>query len=205
MAWFDEPTWPPLKTLYQQLRPLLSLRASPRLLVGVCGLQLLVLLWGVLALLDRTECAVTVPPGGPVVVECETCRTAGLGARHVLLNAVGACLIGSGALAVRWRDGRLLYVYGSAMLFFSLVIGLTAVLTALESPVLDVAVDTVTDPTCLAMATAMADGAREHTSLAALACLVDMAGAVLAIRSKELFSYEEIASQHAEVARSQVL
>ena len=40
----------------------------------------------------------------------------------------------------------------------------------------------------------------ERAALAALGCLVDSAGALLAIRSKELFSYEEISAQHQAVA-----
>lgn len=205
MPWFDAPSWPIVEQAWRAARPLLSLRASPRLLVGVCCLQLLVLLWGLLQQLSRTECAISVPPGGPVVIECETCRTVGLSMRSLFMNAIGSGLIGSGLLAVKWRDQRLLHLYGSTMLFFALVIGLTAVLTALEAPVLEVAVDSVSDPACLAMATTMMDGARDHTTLASLGCLVDTAGAIFAIRSKELFNYEEIASQHAEVARAQTL
>ena len=55
------------------------------------------------------------------------------------------------------------------------------------------------------LAEEMLASARDHTTLASLGCLVDTAGAGLAIRSKELFSYEEIASQHAEVQRAQPL
>ena len=93
------------------------------------------------------------------------------------------------------------------MLFFSLIIGMTAMLTALEAPVLEVAVSGVSelDEGCLELAEEMLSSARDHTSLASLGCVVDTAGAVLAIRSKELFSYEEIASQHAEVNAAQTL
>ena len=49
---------------------------------------------------------------------------------------------------------------------------------------------------------AMVRSARNHANLNAIACLVDTTGAILAIRSKELFGYEEIASAHAEVARA---
>eukprot|EP00966_Prymnesium_polylepis_P225671 5220242-Prymnesium_polylepis.1 len=133
--------------------------------------------------------------------------------------------------------------YGSAMIFFSFVIGLTAVLTALETPVLEararartnppraallalvdrdvcrgpsadaapspcaqqVAVEGLRDEVCLEMASNMMFGARDHAALASLGCLVDTLGAVLAIRSKELFTYEEISAQHAAVASAQTL
>ena len=189
------------------LARLASLRASPKLLVGVCCTQLVVLLVGVLQQLNRVECAIAVPSGGPVVVECESCRRKSITSRGFILHLGGAGVIACGLLAVKWRDSRLLYIYGSAMLFFSLVIGLTAMLTALEAPVLEVAVSgvSVLDEGCMQLAEEMLASARDHTTLASLGCLVDTAGAVLAIRSKELFSYEEIASQHAEVQRAQPL
>eukprot|EP00326_Haptolina_ericina_P010834 CAMPEP_0181215384 /NCGR_PEP_ID=MMETSP1096-20121128/25984_1 /TAXON_ID=156174 ORGANISM="Chrysochromulina ericina, Strain CCMP281" /NCGR_SAMPLE_ID=MMETSP1096 /ASSEMBLY_ACC=CAM_ASM_000453 /LENGTH=91 /DNA_ID=CAMNT_0023307235 /DNA_START=128 /DNA_END=403 /DNA_ORIENTATION=- len=91
------------------------------------------------------------------------------------------------------------------MIFFSFVIGLTAVLTALETPVLEVAVEGVRDEDCLDMASDMMFGARDHAALAGLGCLVDTLGAVLAIRSKELFTYEEISASHAAIASVQSL
>lgn len=189
------------------LRWLLGIRASPRLLTGVCVVQFVVLLAGVLQQLSRAECAIALPTGGPVVIDCDSCRRVGLTSRAFLLNLIGAGVIGVGLLAVHRRDGALLYYYGSAMIFFSFVIGLTAVLTALETPVLEVAVEGVTqdDGACLEMASAMMYGARDHATLAALGCAVDTAGAVLAIRSRELFNYEEISAQHAAVATAQTL
>lgn len=182
-------------------RYLWGLRASPKLLVAVCILQLLVLMVGMLQQLNRTECAIAVPVNAPVTVECDTCRHVSISMRGVLINVGGAAVIGCGILAVAWRDQRLLYVYGSTMLFFALIIGLTAMLTALEAPVLEVAVSGVStlDDDCIDLAESMLTSARHHAQLASLGCLVDTAGAILAIRSRELFSYEEIASQHAEV------
>lgn len=211
-----------------------SLRASPRLLVGTCCLQFAVLAIGLFQQVHRVECAIAVPAGGPVVVECDTCRHKSVSLRGGLLHLGGAGVIACGLLAVRWRDARLLYVYGTSMLFFSLVVGLTAMLTALEAPVLEVAVSGVSefDEACLDLAEEMLASARDHTSLASLGCVVDTAGAILAIRSKELFNCaprallraepvraqpdgsaraprratdEEIASQHAEVTAAQSL
>ena len=163
-----------------------SLRSSPKLLVGTCCAQLLVLLVGLLQHLHRVECAIAVPNGGPVLVECDTCHRTSVTLRGVLLHLGGAGVIACGLVAVRWRDARLLYVYGTAMLFFSLIIGLTALLTALETPVLEVAVSGVSefDEGCVELAEEMLASARDHTSLASLGCVVDTAGAVLAIRSK---------------------
>lgn len=182
----------------------ISLRSSPKLLVAVCGLQMLVLLVGLLQQLGRVECSIAVPSGGPVEVECDTCHERGLSLRTFLLHVGGAVVIGTGLLAVHWRNQQLLYVYGTVMLFFSVVVGLTAMLTALETPVLEVAVENISplDEACYAQAEIMLQTVRDHTTLTSLACLVDTFGALFAIRSRELFGYEEIATAHAEIARA---
>lgn len=78
-----------------------------------------------------------------------------------------------------WTDG-------TTMLFFSLIVGLTALLTSLEAPVLEVAVASVStiDEGCVELAEEMLANARDHATLASLACTIDALGAVLAIRSK---------------------
>lgn len=75
----------------------------------------------------------------------------------------------------------------------------------MRSLALQVAVSGISalDEECIEIGEKMLESARQHASLASLGCLVDALGAVLAIRSKELFSYEEIASNHAEVTRAQ--
>ena len=208
MPWLEStnvPEW--LAKIIKSVNRLFGLRTSPKMLVAVCGLQLAVLIVGLVQQLDRTECSITVPVGLPVTVQCDTCRRVSISFRGILINAGGAAVIGSGLVAVWLRDQRLLYIYGSAMLFFSLVIGLTAMLSALEAPVLEVAVASVSslEDGCVGLAESMLSGARQHAQLASLGCLVDTAGAILAIRSRELFSYEEIASQHAEGSRAQTL
>lgn len=175
-----------------------SLRASPRLLIGVCCLQFAVLGMGLLQQLSRVECGITVPTGGPVVIECDSCRHRSLTLRSGVLHLGGAGVIACGIFAVKFRSARLLYVYGTAMLLFSLVVGLTAMLTALEAPVLEVAVSGVSDfdTSCMELAEEMLASARDHTTLAGLGCIVDTVGAVLAIRSKELFNCARRGRQH---------
>ena len=129
MAWLDTtvsylPTW-----LQAYLARLLGLRASPRLLLIICTLQFVVLACGILTQIHRTECAVVVPQAGNVVIECDSCIQTTLSIRGLILNACGAAVIACGALAVLWRNQQMLYVYGTCMLFFSVVIGMTAMLT----------------------------------------------------------------------------
>ena len=205
MAWLEASsclTLPPW--LQKKLAFVCGLRASPRLLVGVCAAQFVLLLLALLQSLSRTLCGISVPAEQEIVVECDTCRSVSLSARGLLLHVGGALVISCGLLAVRWRDQKMLYIYGTCMLFFSVVIGLSAMLSALETPMLEVAVDNMDgyDQRCHEQGERMLQGARNHAHLNAFACLIDTAGAILAIRSKELFSYEEIASQHAEVQRA---
>ena len=198
MAWLDSAAW---CTLPPWLQKQFKLRASPKLLVGICAVQMVLLLLALLQALSRTECAVSAWRNDDIVIECSTCQRVSLGLRGFLLHVFGAGVIACGGLAVAWRSQRLLYIYGTAMLLFSMMIGLTAMLAALEIPVLEEAVDEA-DAACADEARAMVQNARNHANLNAIACLVDTTGAILAIRSKELFGYEEIASAHAEVARA---
>ena len=209
MAWLEGnelPSW--LATLLAKFnslhRSFCGLRASPRLLVAICMVQFAVLLIGFFQQHNRTECAVGVPPTGSVIIECDACFAVSIGMRGILLHILGAGVISCGLLAVLWRSQYLLYIYGSSMLFFAILIGITAMLTALEEPMLELAVGGVdaADGECMERALNMLEATRNHATLAALGCLVDTSGAILAIRSKELFSYEEIASKHAEVATS---
>ena len=77
-----------------------------------------------------------------------------------MIFMVGGGVIACGVLAVIRRDQNLVFIYGSAMIVFAFAVGLTAILTSLETPVLEVAVDGVTDPECMQMAYSMMFGAR---------------------------------------------
>ena len=205
MAWLDEPCtgWP--RDVLLWVRSVIGLRASPRLLTVICCVQLVVLLVGTFMQFDRTQCAVAVPYSGTVIIECNTCRQVSISTRRVILDTIGVGVIACGLLAARWRDKKLLYIYGTTMLFFSLMVGMTAMLTAMEAPVLEVAVDGVRDERCMQLARAMVHGARDTAFVASVGSFIDAMGAISAIRSHELFSYEDIASSHAEIANAQTL
>ena len=182
-------------------RELVGLRASPRLLVVICILQEVVLVVGTWMQVGRTECTVQLPAVGPMVIDCDTCHKLGMTWRNWSMLLIGSGVIATGLIAVLKHDQRLLFIYGTCMLLFAFMVGLTAVLTALETPVLEIAVEGVTeDSACLETAAAMMFGARGHAAVASLGCMCDAAGAVLAIRSKELFAYEDISAQHSEAS-----
>lgn len=181
-----------------------GLRASPKTLSLVCVLQLVILVCSAAQQMNRTMCSVTVPAAGPVVIECSTCHTAHMSAFGIAVHVVGASAIATGLLAAYWRHQILLYVYATSMLLFAFVIGVTAVLASLEAPMLQISLSAV-DETCRMFALGMFKAAENHAILAAAGCFIDTAGAILAIRSRELFTYEDIASSHAEIARAATL
>lgn len=196
--------------LQAQLRRVVALRMSPKFLVGVCYAQLLLIVLGLLQQLNTTFCVIDVPPAGTegISVDCPTCHARRLTITALFIQLCGLGVIGCGFLAVQWRDQRLLYVYGSLMLFFAMVVGLTAVLVNLQLPIVEAAVaavDPAADMTCFTLAHEMMESVSHQATLSTVGCLVDFAGAIFAIRSRELFSYEEIASQHAEVSNAQAL
>jgi hypothetical protein len=205
MVWYSNVSQPfggACKPLIALSRELIGLRASPRLLVAICVCQAIVLVAGLWLQVDRVDCIVQLPEVGPMVIDCDSCHKLGLTWRTFCTFVLGFGVISIGLVAVWRRDQRLLFIYGTCMLLFAFVVGLTAVLTALETPVLEVAVEGITeDVSCLDMAHAMMVGARSHAVVAAVGCIFDATGAVLAIRSKELFAYEDIAEQHNEAAR----
>ena len=205
MVWLTKVSQPvagACKPVLALARELVALRASPRLLVVICFVQAAVLVIGTWLQVGRSDCTIQLPPTGPMILDCDSCHTLGMTWRTLLTLTGGMAVIGIGITAVWRRDQHLLFVYGTCMLLFAFVVGLTAVLAALETPVLEVAVEGVTeDAVCLDMAYAMMFGARGHAAIAAVGCVCDAAGAVLAIRSKELFAYEDISAQHTETAR----
>lgn len=72
------------------------------------------------------------------MIECDTCIHRTLTLRGLAVNGAGGGIICSGIAAVVWRNQRLLAIYSTCMLFFAGVIGLVAVITALEGPMLEV-------------------------------------------------------------------
>jgi hypothetical protein len=221
MAWLEDtgsaiPNW-----VMACVRRMTGLRASPRLLVGICCFQMLVLFISLIQQTNRTRCSVDVPETGKILIECDTCHTVSLSMQTFVVHVGGGVIVVAGVLAVYWRDQRLLHICafehtattstplashrclalatagltshcracmadGSAMLLFSLMIGLTAMLTALEAPVLEVAVHEVDEMNtpCFENAMHMLNSARDHATLASFSCLIDTVGAILAIRSK---------------------
>eukprot|EP00301_Raphidiophrys_heterophryoidea_P027814 c9835_g1_i1.p1 GENE.c9835_g1_i1~~c9835_g1_i1.p1 ORF type:complete len:204 (+),score=44.98 c9835_g1_i1:40-612(+) len=181
-----------------------QLEGAPRNLFIICLCQLGMLMIGVLIGIHRPECMIRVVENtGEMIVDCEHCKaSAGLDWRDFVLLFAGIAVIGVGIYAALHRDRDHCQTYGMVMLLYSFVIGLSAILTSLEIPIIDAAVSEIKDSNCYEEASQMMFSAREHAVTYALNCVLDFAGAVFAIRSKELFDYERITSSHEEYEKT---
>ena len=189
-------------------RQLIGLRASPNLLALICVLQLLALVAEAVQEAQRPECALLLSRvGGQAILDCGSCVRFGMDLRDWLRVLVGVACIGSGVYAVHQRDQRMLFIYGSSMTFFASVVGLTALLTSFEVPVIEAALDSARtlQPECSEVAAEMLADTRDVVNLCTMGAVLYGLGAVLAFRSKELFTYQEVASSHAEVTGAQTL
>jgi hypothetical protein len=102
----------------------------------------------------------------------------------------------SARLSAMFRDKAFCKMYGMIMMVYAFVIGLTAILTGLETPLYVEALQHVEDPRCRAMAQMMVDTNKSHAILYGINCVLDCAGAIFAIQSHQVFEYEDIESRH---------
>merc|ERR1711871_612813 len=172
-----------------------NLTSAPSYLFFICLIQLVMLLIGVLIGLHTAECTVLMPSGA-VVVDCTQCRKTGLTFGHIILLLVGMSVIGVGMYAAMFRDKQFCKIYGMIMMVYAFVIGLTAILTGLETPLYVEALQHVEDPRCREMAQMMVNTNRNHAILYGINCILDCAGAIFAIQSHQVFEYEDIESNH---------
>jgi len=181
------------------------LSGAPLKLLIICILQIVLQVFGLLVGIGKADCPITVHSGSDITIDCENCR------RHpyvtwqqILLLVIGVAVVFVGALAALLRSKKLCRVYGLIMMVYSFVIGLTSLLTGLDSIVLSDAVDQIqeTDPECADEVRLMISTTRINAILFALNCLLDIAGAVYAIKSKELFEFQEIVEHHQEFQKS---
>merc|ERR1712167_135037 len=103
---------------------------------------------------------VRLPSGSSIEVDCNRCRLLGrLRWRDIMLliGGIGAILIGM--YAAVFRNQHFCKVYGGVMMVYAFIIGLTSILTGLETPVLEAAANAVptADHDCVTIAFMMVD------------------------------------------------
>jgi hypothetical protein len=120
------------------------------------------------------ECDVRLPSGSAIEVDCNRCRLLGrLRWRDIMLLVGGMAAIFVGMYAAVFRSMHMCKIYGGVMMVYAFIIGLTAILTGLETPVLEAAALAVpvSEKDCQTIAYMMVDNARDHAILyGACAC-----------------------------------
>lgn len=169
------------------------LAGAPGRLMAICVVQLAMVAVGTLSTVHVKMCDVSSGGDGGSHIDCDSCGSSVFDAREGLLLAGGALAVGCGIAAAWRRSKRLAKVYATCMLLYAFLIGLTAVLSGVEVPSLQGAVDRVKgNPACKRTAQAMVNAIRDRAVLYGVNALLDAAGAYWAIRSKESFEYREI-------------
>mmetsp|Transcript_1364 Transcript_1364/g.3170 ORF Transcript_1364/g.3170 Transcript_1364/m.3170 type:complete len:206 (+) Transcript_1364:117-734(+) len=181
-----------------------QLAGPPGKLFLICLAQIVVLVTGMFVGIGAGECDISIKGGADVEVKCEDCREdVYLTWEHYLLLIVGVGVIFTGIFAALGRSKRLCRIYGLIMMVYAFVIGLTSVLVGLMAVVLDGALSEITDDRyCARIVGGMVHTARVNSILYAINCVLDIAGAIYAIKSKELFAYQEIAAHHQNFQRT---
>jgi len=181
------------------------LSGSPLKLLVICILQTTLLIFGVLIGIGRADCPITVHSGSDITVDCANCtRHAYVTWQQILLLFVGMGVVLIGVCAAILRSKKLCRIYGLIMMVYSFVIGLTSLLTGLDSIVLSDAIKTLeeNDTICAEDVRMMITTTRINAILFAINAILDIAGAIFAIKSKELFEFQEIAQHHSNFQRS---
>lgn len=155
--------------------------------------------------IGRVSCPITVHSGDDVEVNCGGCvKHHFLTWQQVTLFVIGLGIILIGVAAALLRRKTLCKLYGLIMLVYSFVVGLTSLLTGLDTIVLDDAVNQLNgvDLDCAKDVRSMVTTSRINAILFGINCLLDIAGAIYAIKSKEFFEFQEIATHHAAFHKS---
>jgi hypothetical protein len=182
-----------------------SVQTAPQRLLAICGCQILLLLIGVFVGHGAAECEIRLPQGSAIEVDCNRCRLlGGLRWRDIFILFMGCGTICIGVYAAVFKNKDYCRVYGLVMMVFAFVVGLTAVLTGLETPVLEAAAQAIGPGLvdCEKIAYMMVDNARDHSMLYGANCILDTLGALYAMWSKEKFDLDDIAASHAKANAS---
>jgi len=172
---------------------------APLTLLVICILQSLVLILGILLGIGRVSCPISVHNGNDVQVNCGECVSHHFVTwQQVTLFILGLGIICIGVAAAVLRNKTMCKLYGLIMLIYCFILGLTSLLTGLDTVVLEGAAKQIdaSNPKCISSVMSMITTSRINAVLFGINCLLDIAGAIYAIKSKEVFEFQEIESHH---------
>jgi len=175
------------------------LSGAPFKLLMICTLQLLIHLLGICLGIGHVSCPITVHDGNTVEVNCAGCvKHHYVTWQQITLFIFGFAIILVGIGAAIFRNKTMCKLYGLILLVYSFVLGLTSLLTGLDTVVLEDASKDIDDTNsfCLSSVASMITTSRIVAVLFGVNCVLDIVGAIYAIKSKELFEFQEIEDHH---------
>eukprot|EP00658_Telonema_sp_P-2_P017470 TRINITY_DN1678_c0_g1_i6.p1 TRINITY_DN1678_c0_g1~~TRINITY_DN1678_c0_g1_i6.p1 ORF type:complete len:202 (+),score=37.20 TRINITY_DN1678_c0_g1_i6:198-803(+) len=184
-----------------------NLDKAPKILLGICGAQSLMLLVGVFTAWEQDRCYIYVPEGGSIRIDCDDCDTSsGLHWRDWFVLLLGMAAIGVGVYGAIQNDRSTIRAYAYCMMCFAFVIGLACVLTSLEIPILEDARDEnqaqlARNDDCRKTVDSMISSTRTHAILYVINTILDILGALFAMWTNVYVEYEQVKNNH-EQAKS---
>ena len=123
-----------------------QLSGPPLKLLIICSMQIALQVTSLFIGLGKAECEVTIHGGGDVEINCGYCQEhTYVTWQQVVLLLVALVVTILGIIAALFRSKRMCRVYGLIMMVYAFVIGLTSLLTGLDTIVLNSAVKDVTE------------------------------------------------------------
>eukprot|EP00026_Physarum_polycephalum_P014625 Phypoly_transcript_15162.p1 GENE.Phypoly_transcript_15162~~Phypoly_transcript_15162.p1 ORF type:complete len:204 (+),score=9.16 Phypoly_transcript_15162:100-711(+) len=175
------------------------LSGVPLKLLIICILQLVIHFLGIFLGIGKVSCPLLVHSGNDVEVNCTACvKHHFLTWQQVTLFILGFAIILIGIGAAVFRNKTMCKLYGLILLVYSFVLGITSLLTGLDTVVLEDAAKGIdgVNVTCISMVKSMVSTSKVTAVLFGINCVLDIIGAIYAIKSKELFEFQEIDDHH---------
>jgi len=182
------------------------LTGAPTKLLIICAVQFVLLVINFFIEIGSEECEIQIHGQNDVEVICSNCRKhTFIRWQGITLFVLGIIVLIIGTFAGCFRSQKLCKVYGGVMIVFAFFIGLTCLLTGLNTAILSTAQGTTSDSTCKTYLKSMVFHSTANSFFYGLSCILDVIGAIYAIKSKQLFDFQEIASHHDNYQKSLLL
>eukprot|EP00298_Acanthocystis_sp_HF-20_P013349 c20308_g3_i2.p1 GENE.c20308_g3_i2~~c20308_g3_i2.p1 ORF type:complete len:178 (-),score=53.78 c20308_g3_i2:34-567(-) len=167
----------------------------------ICMVQATFAFIGLLVSSNFPDCDFKMADNGLIYIDCNHCSSQKVPAAwhaitFFILAFIFVCI---GIAAALKRSKKLCFLYGRLMLAFAVVIGMSSMIGQLGFGEIENAVRGVrSDQQCFKSALKLLSTTQLLMLIYSIESLCDFAGAVFAIRSKELFEYEAISKLNSD-------